>query len=45
MRFDKDAPFPDAVKSLPHVAFEVDDLQGHSKARKSWLNPTIPAQV
>jgi hypothetical protein len=26
MRFDEDAPYPDSVKSLPHVAFEVDDL-------------------
>jgi hypothetical protein len=27
MRFDADSPFPELVKSVPHVAFEVDDLE------------------
>jgi hypothetical protein len=26
MRFDKDCPQPDIIKSVPHVAFEVQDL-------------------
>jgi hypothetical protein len=26
MRFDPDAPYPEAVKTIPHVAFEVDNL-------------------
>jgi len=26
MRFDPDAAYPKAVKTIPHVAFEVDDL-------------------
>lgn len=26
MRFDADAPYPEVVKTIPHVAFEVDDL-------------------
>lgn len=25
-RYWKDAPYPDLVKTVPHVAFEVDDL-------------------
>ena len=37
MRFDADSPLPEIVKSLPHVAFEVDDriLIRHSKEGKS----------
>jgi hypothetical protein len=26
MRFDKDCPQPDIIKSVPHIAFEVDDI-------------------
>ncbi len=26
MRFDPDAPYPEAVKTIPHVALKVDDL-------------------
>ncbi|KOH42671.1 hypothetical protein NC99_45070 [Sunxiuqinia dokdonensis] len=26
MRFEKDCPLPELVKIVPHVAFEVDDL-------------------
>lgn len=27
MRFDQDSGFPEAIRTLPHVAFEVDDLE------------------
>ena len=26
MRFDEDASYPEIIKTVPHVAFEVDDL-------------------
>ena len=26
MRFDKDSPMSDLIKSVPHIAFEVDDI-------------------
>ena len=26
MRFEPDCPLPDLVKTVPHVAFEIDDL-------------------
>ena len=26
MRFDEDCPMPEIIKTVPHVAFEVDDL-------------------
>ena len=33
MRFDDDADFPEIVKTLPHVAFEVDDLEQAIKGK------------
>jgi hypothetical protein len=34
MRYDKDSPISDIIKSVPHIAFEVDDidreLAGHN---------------
>lgn len=32
-RYDTDAPYPELVKTVPHVAFEVDDLQAALDAR------------
>ncbi|MGD2033679.1 MAG: hypothetical protein PVF73_01385 [Bacteroidales bacterium] len=26
MRFDDDCPFPDLIKTVPHIAFEVNDI-------------------
>ncbi|NLH56365.1 MAG: hypothetical protein GX467_05790 [Rikenellaceae bacterium] len=26
MRYDKDSPINDLIKNVPHIAFEVDDL-------------------
>jgi len=27
MRFERDSPIPELIKTIPHVAFEVDDLE------------------
>lgn len=27
MRFEEDCPFPEVIKTVPHIAFEVDDLE------------------
>jgi len=43
MRFDKDAPYPDAVKSLPHVAFEVDDLERALEGKEILVEPNCPS--
>jgi hypothetical protein len=43
MRFDKDAPYPDAVKSLPHVAFEVDDLARALEGKEILVEPNCPS--
>jgi hypothetical protein len=43
MRFDDDSTFPDIVKRLPHVAFEVDDLQEAIRGKKVIIEPNEPA--
>lgn len=43
MRFDDDCPFPDLVKRLPHVAFEVDDLREVIRGKKVIIEPNEPA--
>ncbi len=43
MRFEKDAPFPDVVKRLPHVAFEVDDLAMALEGREILVEPNCPS--
>jgi hypothetical protein len=42
MRFDPDAPYPDAVKTIPHVAFEVDDLATALVGQEILIPPNIP---
>lgn len=34
MRFDPDCPLPEMVKNIPHIAFEVDDLDYELEKRK-----------
>lgn len=34
MRFDPDCPLPEIVKNIPHIAFEVDDLDYELEKRK-----------
>ncbi len=43
MRFDEDSVFPDLVKRLPHVAFEVDDLEEALRGKKVIIEPNEPA--
>jgi hypothetical protein len=44
MRFDADCPLPELVKTIPHVAFEVDDLQGAIAGKELLIPPTSPAE-
>ena len=39
MRFDKDAPYPDIVESIPHVAFAVDDLAKALEGKEILIEP------
>ena len=42
-RYWKDAPYPDLVKTMPHVAFEVPDLEAALKGRKVIIQPNRPS--
>jgi hypothetical protein len=43
MRFDPDAPYPEAVKTIPHVAFEVDDLATALVGQEILIPPNSPS--
>jgi hypothetical protein len=42
MRFDEDAPYPDVIKSIAHVAFEVEDLAKALEGREILIEPNCP---
>ena len=41
-RFDDDAPYPEIVKTVPHVAFEVDCLDSALKGQTVIIEPNSP---
>ena len=43
-RYWDNAPYPDLVKSVPHVAFEVDDLIAAIKGHKVIIRPNSPSE-
>jgi hypothetical protein len=43
MRFDEDCPLPEIVQTLPHVAFEVDDLKQALQNREVLIAPNSPS--
>lgn len=43
MRYWEDAPYPDIVKTIPHVAFEVDDLDEVLKNKNIVIPPNNPS--
>ncbi len=42
-RFWKDAPYPELVKTVPHVAFEVDNLIAELEGKKVIIEPNSPS--
>jgi hypothetical protein len=42
MRYWEGAPYPDIVKSIPHVAFEVDNLEEAIQKQKIVIAPNSP---
>lgn len=42
MRFDDDTDFPEIVRTLPHVAFEVNDLELAIRGKKVIIKPNNP---
>ncbi len=43
MRFDSDCPLPELVKTVPHVAFEVDDLDAAISGKHVIICPNEPS--
>ncbi len=42
-RYWDDAPYPDLVKTVPHVAFEVDDLAAALDGQRIIIEPNSPS--
>ncbi len=43
MRFEGDSPVPELVRSVPHVAFEVDDLGSALAGKRVIIPPNRPS--
>lgn len=43
MRFDDDSPLPELVRTVPHVAFEVSDLDAAIEGREVLIAPNSPS--
>lgn len=44
MRFDPDSPLPELVRTVPHVAFEVDDLEAALEGKEVLIEPNSPSE-
>ena len=44
MRFTDDSPLPELVRTVPHVAFEVPDLEEALAGRDVLIPPTAPSE-
>ena len=42
MRFEPDSSIPEIVKTVPHVAFEVDDLDAELEGKTILIEPNSP---
>jgi hypothetical protein len=43
MRFEPEAQVPDLVRTVPHVAFEVDDLSAEIAGKEILIAPNSPS--
>jgi hypothetical protein len=43
MRFEANAPVPELVRTVPHLAFEVDDLEAELVGREVIIPPNSPS--
>lgn len=43
MRFDADSPLPELVRTVPHVAFQVDDLERELEGEEILIAPNSPS--
>jgi hypothetical protein len=42
IRFEPEAPFPEIIKTVPHVAFAVDDLEAAIREKEILIHPNSP---
>lgn len=43
MKYEEDCPIPTLVRQVPHVAFEVDDLQEAIRGKNVIIEPNSPS--
>ena len=44
MRYEEDCPLPEIVKTIPHVAFEVDNVYEAIQGKKVIIEPNSPSE-
>jgi hypothetical protein len=44
MRFEPDCPLPELVQTVPHIAFEVDDLDEAIAGKEILIEPNSPSE-
>jgi hypothetical protein len=44
MRFEADSPLPDLVREIPHVCFEVENLEDALRGREILIAPNSPSE-
>jgi len=44
IRFEPESPLPELVKTVPHVAFEVEDLETELRGKTVLIEPNSPSE-
>ncbi|MCW8810733.1 MAG: hypothetical protein OQJ93_13215 [Ignavibacteriaceae bacterium] len=44
MRYEEECDLPEIVKTIPHIAFEVDNIYEAIKGRKLIIEPNMPSE-
>jgi len=44
MRFEPDCSVSELVKTVPHIAFEVEDLEAALEGKEIWSEPSSPSE-
>ena len=44
MRFEEGSPIPEIIRTVPHLAFEVDDLEAALQGKEILTPPNSPSE-
>lgn len=44
MRFDRDCPLPELIRTRPHIAFEVEDVSEAIEGKRVLIEPNSPSK-